>query len=71
MDGLIDPTTIRPEAVEALIVGILNGQNVAESNQFLLQFVENQVAWEIAMNLFSSQYEAVQYFAANIIYTKV
>ena len=64
-------TAITPNSVENILVGMFSGQNVVESNQFLMQYVEMDIAWEISMNLFSSRYSFVQYFSANILYTKV
>ena len=57
--------------VERVIVAIFSGDNRAEYNQYLVEFAETRIAWEVTIQLFSSEYGFVQYFAANILYSKV
>jgi hypothetical protein len=58
--------------VEHVIVSILRGQNIGEYNQFILSFVETDVAWEVSMRLCAvSVHLDVQYFGVNMLYTKV
>ena len=59
-------------AMETAIQSIFSGSpTAAESNEFLLAFVETEAAWGEALALFNSESLSVRYFAANIIYNKV
>jgi hypothetical protein len=52
--------------LEIVISQLLHGINVVESNQYLLEFVEKDVAWEASLELFNAADPDVRYFASNI-----
>lgn len=56
--------------LETVIISVLSNPT-QEGNRFLIDFVETEAAWEASMSLFQSSHDYVQYFAANMIYTKV
>ena len=57
--------------LEHAILSLFSGASVAESNEFIIAFVETDAAWGAALALFAHQNDVVAYFAANIIYTKI
>ena len=57
--------------LEIVISQLLHGINVVESNQYLLEFVEKDVAWEASLELFNAADPDVRYFASNIVYSKI
>lgn len=57
--------------VEQAILAAFSGRNAAEANTYLREFSETPEAWKISAQLFHSDSEIVQYFASNILYTKV
>jgi hypothetical protein len=60
-----------PSTLESAILSVFSGgQGAAQSNEYLLEFVETEAAWRESLALFESSNEIVRYFAANIIYTK-
>ena len=59
------------QTLEQAIISVFAGRNVAEANKFIIEFSETEAAWEAATGLCNSSHDYVQYFAANILYTKV
>lgn len=57
--------------LESVIVAVFSGQAVSEGNKYLFDFIELEAAWEASMQLFESTHDYVQYFGANMLYTKV
>lgn len=56
---------------KAILTLFSGGASAAESNEFIIGFVETDAAWGEALALFAHQSDVVAYFAANIIYTKI
>ncbi len=59
------------QAFEQAICNILAGQSLSESNEYLLQYIETELAWQASFSLFDSVRPDKRYFAANIILTKL
>ena len=58
--------------MEQAISALLAGNNVTEANSFLLSFADNDEAWLASILCIQRNTDdAVRYFAANILYTKV
>ena len=59
-------------SLESAILAVFSGTgaSAAESNEFLLSFIETEKAWGEALALFESPVVPVRYFAANIVYNK-
>ena len=58
--------------MEQAISALLAGNNVSEANSFLLSFADNDQAWMASILCIQRNTDdAVRYFAANILYTKV
>lgn len=54
------------------LYGTSNQIDREHANQFLLAYVENEAAWRISLELLqTATVPQVQYFAANVLYTKV
>ena len=58
--------------MEQAISALLAGNNVTEANSFLLNFADDDQAWLASILCIQRNTDdAVRYFAANILYTKV
>ena len=70
------PASTQPSAasdLELAISGVLSGipENVRQGNEYLMAFTETPAAWGAALSLFHHENASVQYFAANMIHTKL
>ena len=59
--------------LELAVCSVLSGvpENVHRGNEYLIAFTETSAAWSAALSLFHHENASVQYFAANIINTKL